>query len=105
MIVLQGLYGVPEDRGHKVGAIFRDFEIEKKEPDAVILAQSLDELGEREEREALPCMLIVIVPQQLMEKHFMEGLGQQWTAQTTHPSGTQRTFEAWHPVMPQRTTS
>jgi hypothetical protein len=99
--VLQGLYGVPEERGHKVGAILRNFEIEKKEPDAVILAQSLDELGEREERDALPRVLIAIVLQQLVERDFMEWLGQQWMAQTTHPSGTQRTFDTWYPVMPQ----
>jgi hypothetical protein len=37
-IVLQGLHGVPEERGHKVWAVLRNFEIEKKEPDAVILA-------------------------------------------------------------------
>ena len=30
----------------------------------------------------------------------MEGLGLQWMAQTTDPSGTQRTFEAGPPVMP-----
>src|SRR5262245_50692953 len=100
MIVLQGLCGVPEERGHKVGTILRNFEIEKKEPDTAILAQALDELDEREERDALPRVLIAIVLQQLVERHFMEGLGQQWMAQTTHPSGTQRTFDAWPPVMP-----
>jgi hypothetical protein len=101
MIVLQGLYSVTEERGHKVRAILRNFEIEKKESDAVILAQSLDELGEREERDALPRVLIAVVLQQLVERYFMERLGQQWMAQTTHPSGTQRTFDAWHPVVPQ----
>jgi hypothetical protein len=100
LIVLQGLYGVPEERGHKVGAILRNFEIEKKEADAVILAQALDELGEREERDALPRVLIAIVLQQLVERYVMEGLGQQWMAPTTRPSRTQRTFDAWYPVMP-----
>ena len=100
-IVLQDLHGVPEERWHKVGVILRNFEIKKKEPDSVILAQSLDELGEREERDALSRVLIAIVLQQLVERYFMEGLGQQWTVQTTYPSGTQCTFDAWHPVMPQ----
>src|SRR4029453_7373718 len=53
------------------------------------------------EEDALPRVLISIVLQQLVERHFMEGLGQQWMAQITHPSRTQRTFDAWHPVMPQ----
>jgi hypothetical protein len=66
---------MPEEQGHKVGAIFRNFEIEKKEPDAVIVAQSLDELGEREGRDGLPRVLIAIVLQQLVERYFMEGLG------------------------------
>jgi len=74
-IVLQGLYGVPEERGYKVGAVLRNFEIEKQELDAIILAQALDERGECEERDALPRMLIAIVLQQLVERHFMEGLG------------------------------
>ena len=61
-ISLQGLHGVLEERWHEVGAILRNFEIEKQEPSAVILAQSLDKLGEREDRDALPSVLIAIVP-------------------------------------------
>ena len=87
-ISLQGLHGVLEERWHEVGAILRNFEIEKQEPSAVILAQSLDKLGEREDRDALPSVLIAIVPYQLVERHFMDGRAQQWTEQTAYPGGT-----------------
>jgi hypothetical protein len=101
VILLQGLHGALQEQWYQVGEIFRNFEIKKKEPDAVILAQALDKLGEREDRDALPCVLITIVPHHLMQRHLMDGLGQQWTEQTTHPGGTYLTFDAWPPVMPQ----
>ena len=91
--VLQGLHGMLEERGHEVGAILRNFEIEKKEPHAVILAQALDERGEREERDVLPVVLIAIVPQHLGQADVMDGLGLQgW--RSADPGGTQHTREA-----------
>jgi hypothetical protein len=48
----------------------------------------------------VPVALTAIVPHHLVQRYLIDGLGQWWTAQTTHPRVTQRTGEPWHPVMP-----